>query len=128
MVSSESAQIKATNPRLLAAVHAFANLHTTELTLEARTGFISGAFPRLECFGAIVDTPRADDIRAPLLVGTPLTHVPRCSDGHVAYTGFVEHLARMHARGLGGAPIGLQALALLCAGGIGHGSWRRADS
>ncbi|KAJ7244009.1 hypothetical protein C8J57DRAFT_1365101 [Mycena rebaudengoi] len=42
-------------------------------------------------------------------------------DRHVAYTGFVEHLARMHARALGGALIGLQALALLCAGGFGHG-------
>ncbi|KAJ7230935.1 hypothetical protein C8J57DRAFT_1534082 [Mycena rebaudengoi] len=59
MVSSESAQIKATNPRLLAAVHAFANLHTTELTLEARTGFISGAFPTLECLYvfSLVDSP-----------------------------------------------------------------------
>jgi hypothetical protein len=53
---------------------------------------------------------------------------PDALDGHVASIGFMEHLARMHARELGGALIGLQALALLCTGGIGHGSWRRADS
>ncbi|KAJ7244005.1 hypothetical protein C8J57DRAFT_1725807, partial [Mycena rebaudengoi] len=56
-VSSASAQIEAMDAvaaRLLAAVHAFANLPTTDLAPETHVGFIS------------------DDIRAPLLVGAPL--------------------------------------------------------
>ncbi|KAJ7276919.1 hypothetical protein C8J57DRAFT_1504756 [Mycena rebaudengoi] len=40
-------------------MHAFVNMHTVELMPEPHAGFISGMLRMLECFHAIVDTPRA---------------------------------------------------------------------
>ncbi|KAJ7209065.1 hypothetical protein C8J57DRAFT_1540518 [Mycena rebaudengoi] len=73
-------------------------MHTVELMPEPRAGFISGMLRMLECFHAIVDTPRAQRMFERLCSSTRRSLMcPDAPDGHVVYTAGARAAVRWEA-------------------------------